>query len=186
MSLVFRRFEPETDTHLPFNCGHPDLNDFLTEVSDSTPNATLYQQERLSVTYVVEDSKTHNLLAYFSLLNDKIERELVDHTIWNRLSRRIPNAKRRSSYPALKIGRLAISLSSQRKGLGRIILSFLQGWYYQNPSAGCRFITVDALRDAIGFYRKCDFVQLVPSAPNDETTLMFFDIKSIEQSSNLT
>lgn len=179
MNLLFRRFQPETDTHLLFDCGQPDLNEFLTEVSDRTPNATLYHKERLSVTYVVEDSQTHSLLAYFSLLNDKIERELVDHTLWNRLSRRIPNTKRRSSYPALKIGRLAISAPFQKSGLGRFIISFLQGWFYQNPSAGCRFITVDALKEAVGFYSKCDFVQLVTPDLEEETVLMYFDLKGI-------
>ena len=45
-------------------------------------------------------------IAYFSLLNDKIEREITDNAAWNRLAREIPNIKRRKSQPAVKIGRL--------------------------------------------------------------------------------
>ena len=80
--------------------------DCLCEAGTAAPNASLYEEEHLAKTYIVEDSQTHDNLAYFSLLFDKIERSIAGPAIWNKLSRKIPNAKRRSSYPALKIGRL--------------------------------------------------------------------------------
>lgn len=179
MTLKYRRFQPSTDILLPFDCGNADLNGFLLETDTKTPNASSFEREHLACTYVVEDEASHLIVAYFSLLNDKIEREVADNSIWNKLSRVIPNAKRRSSYPALKIGRLAVSKSVQGSGLGRDILTFIQFWFFKDAKSGCRFITVDALLSAEEFYRRCDFKRLTDPAPTDETVLMFFDLKSI-------
>ena len=179
IDYTFRKFCPETDTLKPFDCGNPDLNGFLLETDTQEPNATLSDQEMVSVTYVVERDSTHETLAYFSLLNDKIERHLADRAIWNRLSRVIANAKRRSSYPALKIGKLAVSQDARSHGLGKQIILFIQGLYLQDRRAGCRFITVDALLEAEEFYRKCHFQRLLNPTPDDDTVLMFFDLKGI-------
>lgn len=106
MSISIRPFQPSVDTQKPFDCGKADLNGFLCETGDLTPNASMYEREHLAKTYIVEENDTRENLAYFSLLYDRVERSIVNPVIWNRLSRKIPNAKRRSSYPALKIGRL--------------------------------------------------------------------------------
>ncbi|MBQ5934646.1 MAG: GNAT family N-acetyltransferase [Bacteroidales bacterium] len=179
MKYIYRKFQPETDVLEPFDCGDADLNGFLLETDQETPNATFFEREHLACTYIVESNETHRIVAYFSLLNDKIDREVADNSIWNRLSRAIPNAKRRSSYPALKVGRLAISREAQGSGIGRQILNFVQTWFYNDPKSGCRFITVDALLSAENFYRHCDFKRLAAPSPKDETVLMFFDLKGI-------
>ena len=177
MSYSIRKFQPDTDIIKPFDCGIADLNGFLVETDSNTPNATLYDKEFLAVTYVANDDETSGLLAYFSILNDKIEREIAENKIWNRLSRNVPNAKRRSSYPALKIGRFAVDRSLQHSGIGKDIMFFIQTWYYQERFSGCRFITVDALREAEPFYTRCGFNRLADPEPEDETILMFFDLK---------
>ena len=177
MSYSIRKFQPDTDIIKPFDCGIADLNGFLVETDSNTPNATLYDKEFLAVTYVANDDETSGLLAYFSILNDKIEREIAENKIWNRLSRNVPNAKRRSSYPALKIGRFAVDRSLQHSGIGKDIMFFIQTWYYQERFSGCRFITVDALREAEPFYTRCGLNRLADPEPEDETILMFFDLK---------
>ena len=179
MSYIIRKFRAESDTLKPFDCGNTDLNGFLLETGTTGPNASLSEQELMAATYVVEDNSTHNILAYFSLLHDKIERDVVDKAIWNKLSRSIANAKRRSSYPALKIGKLAVNKSFKSQGLGTYILLFIEGLYVSERRAGCRYITVDALRGAEEFYRKNYFQRLVDPEPEDETVLMFFDLKGI-------
>ena len=68
MSYVFRKFQSETDVKKPFDCGNADLNGFLREKGSIEPNATNYGQEHLSVTYIVEDESSGEILAYFSLL----------------------------------------------------------------------------------------------------------------------
>ncbi len=179
MNFTIRKFQPSIDTLKPFDCGNADLNGFLTETADDTPNAALYAKELLAETYVVEEAITHNTLAYFSLLNDKIERDIADKQVWNHLSRQIPNAKRRSSYPGLKIGRLAVSKDAQGSGLGKKIINFIKFLFYDNRYSGCRFITVDALKTAEEFYQKCRFSPLKKNDSEDETILMFFDMKGI-------
>ena len=102
----FKRFNPN-DRIKPFNCGNDDLNGFLLEDNSSVSNAKHHANELLAVTYIVEDKEADKTIAYFSLLNDKIERYFADETEWKYLSKRIPNSKRRKSHPAVKLGRLA-------------------------------------------------------------------------------
>lgn len=180
MKPQIRNFIPGKDSLNTFDCGKSDLNNFLLETGDDTPNATKYEREHLSKTYIVEDQETNQTLAYFSLACDKIERAVSDPVIWNRLSRKIPNAKRRSSYPAIKIGRLAVSKDAQCSGLGQKILSFIKGTFFGSSKVGCRYLTVDAYLDAESFYSKCNFRPLVIPEPEDETVLMFFDLMSLE------
>ena len=168
MTYIFRKFNPVADSSKPFDCGNSDLNGFFRETESDVPNATSY---------------TANILAYFSLLHDKLEREYSDAKIWNKLSRKIPNIKRRSSYPALKIGRLAVSKNCRLSGLGTKIVHFIEALYLNFQYAGCRFITVDSLPSAIGFYERCKFhVLKSPSTESsqegDNTALMFFDLRS--------
>ena len=165
MNLELRKFRPGVDISKPFDCEDADLNGFLVETSTGTPNATFFAKELLAVTYVVEDKDSGDIVAYFSLLNDKVDREFVDPSIWNNLSRRIPNAKRRSSYPALKIGRLAVSAKMKGQDIGTKIINYIQTRCTSNPSTGCRFITVDAYCSAVDFYQKCDFKYLVKPEP---------------------
>lgn len=179
MNLELRRFHHGIDTLKPFDCGDADLNGFLVETDTGTPNATFFDSELLAVTYVLEDKDTGANVAYFSLLNDKVDREFVDPSIWNKLSRRIPNAKRRSSYPALKIGRLAVSNTLRGLDIGTKIINYIEARFTTNRTSGCRFITVDAYRSAVGFYRKCDFKFLVQPDSGNETVLMYFDLKSL-------
>ena len=126
MNLRLRKFRPGVDTTKPFDCSDADLNGFLVETSTGTPNATFFAKELLAVTYVLEDTDTGKIAAYFSLLNDKVDREFADPKIWNNLSRKIPNAKRRSSYPALKIGRLAVSDDMKGQDIGTKIINYIQ------------------------------------------------------------
>ena len=179
IDYLIRKFRPETDTTKPFDCGNPDLNGFLLETGTKEPNATLSEKELVAATYIVEDKKTRDTLAYFSLLHDKIDRHIADKAIWNRLSREIPNAKRRSSYPALKIGKPAVSQTIKSQGVGTQIINFIEWLYLQEQRAGCRFITVDALREAEEFYSKNFFKRLVDPEPDDDTVLMFFDLKGL-------
>lgn len=80
MNLRLRKFRPGVDTTKPFDCSDADLNGFLVETSTGTPNATFFAKELLAVTYVLEDTDTGKIAAYFSLLNDKVDRDSVDQS----------------------------------------------------------------------------------------------------------
>ncbi len=176
MAPQLRKLTPEYSIK-PFDCDDSDLNGFLLESDYSIPNARQHAVELLAVTYLIEDIKAGETIAYFSLLNDKIDREITDKKAWNRFSREIPNIKRRRSYPAVKVGRLAVSKKYQGQKWGKLIISFLKQLFTHNNRTGCRYITVDALCTAQSFYESCDFKVLVTPVKDDETVLMYYDLK---------
>ena len=180
MSIVLKKFTPDDTDILHFDCCNKDLNDYLLENDPNVPNAKHHARELLAETYLFEDDDIGETIAYFSLLNDKIDRDLSEKSTWNRLSRTIPNAKRRRSYPAVKIGRLAVSQKYQGKHIGRIVLNYIKRVFLDNRISGCRFISVDALREAVGFYEKAGFSILATPSQDDDTVLMFYDLKRMK------
>lgn len=109
----FLPLKAETDIK-PFKCKDNDLNEFLFDDSRK------YLTDLMAVTYLLEDLSYKRTVAYFSLLNDKITFDPEQRSIWNKLSRRIANAKRRKHYPAVKnreishIGRICWTRTGQR------------------------------------------------------------------------
>jgi GNAT superfamily N-acetyltransferase len=157
----------------PFDCGDEDLNNFLLN------DAKNYLKQRLAVTYVIEtDTET---IGYFCLLNDTVLRLFADKNAWKKLKKKIPNAKLRSNYPAIKIGRLAVSKNYAGYGFGKLLLLIAREMYSShNPQSGCRFVTVDAYRNAVPFYIKNDFDFLTTEDEDEPTRLMYFDLNAIE------
>ena len=124
---------------------------------------------------IENDSET---IAFFSLLNDKITITDTDSkSQWRKLIRdRMPFGKRFSSYPAMKIGRLGVSVNHQGQGWGAIIIDYLKELFISNNRTGCRYITVDAYRDSLAFYEKNGFVYLTSIDQDSDTRLMYFDL----------
>ncbi len=168
-----RQFQltPETDIK-PFKCADDDLNEFLFE------NAKHFQKELMAVTYLLEFMEQNKTVAYFSLLADKIIFNPEEKSVWNKLNRNIPNSKRRRSYPAVKIGRLAVGKEFSGFGIGTFIIDSIKYAFVNVKRLGCRFITVDALASAISFYQKNGFQFFTEEDQHDETRLMFFDLKN--------
>jgi GNAT superfamily N-acetyltransferase len=156
----------------PFESEDNDLNNFLLN------DAKDYQNSLLSVTYTIQsDTET---VAYYCLSNDRLSQRADEKSIWNRINRLISNKKRRKSYPAVKIGRLAVSKKYANMGIGTMIIRIVKR-LYQNTSlqhAGCRFIVVDAYRDALPFYEKNGFAYLTENDKNDATRIMYLDLKA--------
>jgi len=156
----------------PFKCAEDDLNGFLFD------DAKHFQEELMAVTYLLENRQENITVAYFSLLADKISFNPDEKTIWNKLNRGIPNSKRRRSYPAVKIGRLAVNEKHVGTGIGTFILDSIKYTYTTVKRIGCRFLTVDALNSATSFYEKNGFHFFTELDKNDETRLMFYDLKN--------
>lgn len=167
----------EGETVKAFDCGDDDLNDFI--VNECTP----YRKEKLAVTYVMEpedDTAHEHIAAFFSLANDRIS--LVDFdnkTQYNRFSKRFNNHKRLKSYPAVKIGRLGVSLEMKGQALGSFLLRFIKMFFLLDNKTGCRFITVDAYAAAVPFYLKNGFVPLNDDDLNDPTRLLYYDLNDV-------
>ena len=157
----------------PFDCGDSDLNEFLAKDSKK------FIENLLAVTYIIED--TENTIAFFSLLNDKISiLDTETKNQWRKLVKdKLPYGKRYNSYPAMKIGRLGVSILHKNQGWGTDILNYLKDLFVTNNRTGCRFITVDAYRDSLNFYEKNGFKYLTLSDKNSDTRLMFFDLKQL-------
>lgn len=158
-----------------FDCADEDLNDFLLN------EANLYRNALLSVTYVVEDKATREVLAYFSLSNDKVSiSDFESKTEFNRFRKhKFVNEKRLRSYPAIKIGRLAISKSAQHQSIGTYLLEFIEDYFIIDNKSGCRFVTVDAYVDAIPFYIKNNYQFLNNDDEDKRTRVMYFDLASL-------
>ena len=154
----------------PFNCGDLDLNEFL--INDSIK----FIRSLLAVTYVIENET--NTIAFFSLLNDKVSiLDTESKTQWRKLIKdKLPYGKRFNSYPAMKIGRLGVSLLYKKQGFGTDILNYLKDLFISNNRTGCRYITVDAYRESLDFYKKNGFEFMTSLDVNADTRLMYFDL----------
>jgi len=156
----------------PFESEDEELNDFLLN------DAKNYLAEMLAVTYLIE-SKTETI-AYFCLSNDNIRRE-VDMETWKKINRKVPNSKRKGSYPAVKIGRLAVTEKFAGNGFGRLMIRYVESMYHEeNQNSGCRFITVDAYGNATSFYERNGFQFFTEKDAGKPTRIMYFDLKSVQ------
>lgn len=89
----------------------------------------------LSVTYVLENNV--EIMAYFSVSNDKIAIPDSDKSTWRKIKVLFPHSKHRSDYPAVKIGRLGVSLKYQHSRIGSDILNFVKDVFISNNRTGC-------------------------------------------------
>lgn len=168
----FRQLE-EGEIVKSFNCGDAELNDFILNKADK------YKKSLLAVTYVYEEEDIP--LAYFSLSNDSLSYEKFENkSTFNRLNRNINNAKRMRQYPAVKIGRFAINETYKNLGIGSYLLYLIKSSMAFEQKSGCRFITVDAYNDAVGFYERNGFVMVNEFQADRRTQPMFFDLAQLQ------
>jgi predicted GNAT family N-acyltransferase len=171
-SLNVRIARLNNDTEIKsFESDDEDLNNFLLN------DAKDYLNSLLSVTYVIQSGT--DVLAYYCLSNDRLSQQVEEKSVWNKINRLIANKKRRKSYPAVKIGRLAVSKKFANMGIGTAIIKTIIELYVNSSlqHAGCRFITVDAYKEALSFYEKNKFKYLTENDQNDPTRIMYLDLK---------
>lgn len=170
MRLV--RLTPDTEL-VGFDCGDDDLNSFLVE------DAKNFLDKRIATSYLLVDGD--NIVAYFCLLNDKISRQDVTNNQWKKIKGAFPDRKQFGSYPAIKIGRFAVSSKYRGRNIGTDLMNLLKDMLNNNPNySAFRFLTVDAYISAINFYLKNNFKPLSEKIQNDHTRLLFFDMLELE------
>ena len=169
--LKLRRLNPG-EKRPPFECGDSDLNEFFH--IDSIHNGN----ELMSVTYVAELMEGREALAFFCVSNDAIKKDDAPRSAWERMLKLLPRAKRYSSMPAVKIGRLAVSKKLQSNGVGTQLIDFMKMWFTNGNKTGCRFIVVDAYNNqrTIKFYQNNEFEFLTQDDEKGDTRLMYFDL----------
>lgn len=143
-----------------FSCGNAVMDRFLID------DAFKCHQFRYVIFYKLFFKDSGEVIAYFSLANDSIHFDcpsdkcdmmecvspLVDANYRNHFGQQ-------TSFPAVNIAHLAVNIRFQRQGFGSDILQYICEVYRSPQSAGCQFVTVDALNtpEVNGFYMKNGF-----------------------------
>jgi GNAT superfamily N-acetyltransferase len=173
-SFKFLRLEYNTP-RLSFHCGDDSNAQDLTEffAVDSIASS----KQLFTVTYALVDLSENITVAFYSVMNDRIQKDQCNNGLYNRLSRVIPNKKRWKSYPAVKVARFGVHKDYQRKGIGTMLMDYIKGNFIDNNKTGCRFIVVDAYPDAVGFYEQNGFDFLLTRGEEQgKTRSMYFDL----------
>ena len=152
----------ENDETNGFCCGEAGIDEFIRR------EALGFQRERLGVTYLFMHKDEFVGFVTLSMADLKRAKMGVD----DRLAIGIEN------YPALLIGQLAVCEKFQDKDVGTYLCDFcLDRALKFSERVGCRFLTVNAIESAIGFYLKYGFV-LLPGQRDRKQKIMFLNILS--------
>ncbi|AJA69157.1 GNAT family N-acetyltransferase [Myroides odoratimimus] len=158
----------------PFDCGDKDLNSFLFK------KALHYKKELLATTFILENQE--RTIAYYTLFNDCLRVEDTTFSSKNAINRFLKtflsHPKRHlKSFPAIKIGRLAIDETFKGLGLGRVIINtIINNAIEMNKHQACKFITVDAYQTSLLFYERLGFKYLSDNDKNKDTRQMYLDL----------
>jgi len=159
---------------LDFDCGDDDINQFFFNDSKA------YLEKLLAVTYLLESNDCTVL--YFTLSNDKITAIESEKSYWRKVKSLFPHSKHRKDYPAVKIGRFGVNSKYKGKHIGTHVLDYIKHWMVTDNKTGCRFITVDAYRNAVPFYIENGFKFMGEAEKKryeegkKDTIAMYFDL----------
>lgn len=158
----------------PFDCGDADLNGFLVD------DAIAFHGKHIGKTFIIVNDEETEILAYFCLLNDKITKLEASNSAWKKIKKLFPHDKHFNSYPAVKIGRLAVSINHRQERLGSNLLWTIKNTLKDEVTlSDFRFLTVDAYLSAVPFYEKNGFRFLDAEDKNKHTRLMYYDMNEM-------
>jgi len=130
-----------------FDCGTPELNDYLTR------RATQDRRRNLTQIYVLVDTDApRQVLGYYTLSAAQIDTKQIS----GKEQRRLP----RYPIPCFRMGRFAVQQSSQGRGLGKRLLGCAVGrCLHVREEVAAYALIVDAKdSDAKSFYEHFGFV----------------------------
>jgi predicted GNAT family N-acyltransferase len=177
------KFNKQIRRQVNFDCGKVNLNTFFTV------EALQRYQELLGVTYYYVHKKNKDIVCYFTVLNDVINVEELPSGRKKSIKGKVASSFHSSSFPAVKIGRLAVDQKYIGTGVGNQVLDFIKAFFVFKNKTGCRFITVDSVNTpkVIDFYTRNGFIEVMSEeqekilrAPRPlKTRLLIYDLKSI-------
>lgn len=144
-----------------FFCADADLGDFLKN------DAKSYQEKMLGRTYLC--TYENKLVGFMTLCMDVIKADVMQK------GDKIEDVEIKS-YPALKIARLGVKKSFERRGIGTYLVDLSIGKARElSMAVGCRLIIVDSKPNAISFYKKLEF-KLMEKPQKRKHPLMYLDL----------
>lgn len=150
----------EDDKINDFCCGIKEIDEFINE------QALIFQKEHLGVTYLF--SYKGRLVGFVTLSMADLKREKMEFE--DRLIIGVEN------YPALLIGQLATQQEFQESGIGTYLCDFCLDIAQKiSKRIGCRFLVVNAIKNAVAFYEKYGFKMLKEQKKRTQK-IMFFNI----------
>jgi GNAT superfamily N-acetyltransferase len=148
--------------HQRFDCGDTALNEFLRQ------HAGQQQRKGFGKTYVALSDNGAEILGFVTLSAGQIA--TVD----------LPESSRLPRHPApvLRIGRLAVALAAQGKGVGQDLLAYaLRIAIEFSGQVGLYAVVVDAKHErAAAFYRRIGFI-----ATLDNPLCLFLPLATLRQ-----
>lgn len=150
-----------------FKTSNKELKDFLIE------DALTNQEMNISTTYIWFYNPKNKLIAYVTILADAIRIHGTKLGKWF-----LDQGVQYKTLPAIKIGRLCVDEDYKGRGIGTKITFFVMKKLIKvSKELGCRFLIVDAKKDAITFYKHMDFKVL---KEREKGTLpMYYDMIKI-------
>jgi GNAT superfamily N-acetyltransferase len=169
----------------PFSCGDDDLDDFFRNDADNFSRQLLGK----SFCYRLEEDMSVVVCA-FTLSTASMDVRRLPRNRRDKLTRKIPHEKSLSSYPAVLICRLGVSVDFRGLGIGTDLMENVIKPLFQNFRIGCRYLTVDAYNNpaSLRFYEANGFNYLFVSEQQEKdfiglrseqvlrTRLMYFDL----------
>jgi|GEM_PF-1357009 len=167
--LVVTPFKLETKGVKDFDCGSKPLNDFL-----STVEVEKYERLKLGRTYIV--FYEGELAGYFTISSGEIRASYVRANKRTRERRFIVE-----KIPGLKIGRLAVAVRFQNKGIGRALVAIIAGIARRmGAHVGMRVLIVQSKPESVRFYQRMGFVQVTNAKEKRRIHRTFFlDVYSL-------
>lgn len=136
-----------------FSCSIPEYEEFLRD------QALDFQDLNIARTYLLINKANADIVSYMSLVSDSIRLKNDERTL------EFPEHIKFSSFPSIKIGKLAVNATYRQhyKGIGSLMIELARGIATEvNESVACKFITVDADVEndplLVDFYGKNSFV----------------------------
>lgn len=171
----------------PFHCGDEDLDEFFST------DAPLYHDARMCKSYcftLISDPTV--IVCAYSLSNDSVNVRHLPNARKKKVNTDIDSSKRMNRYPALLIGRLAVSIDFSNKGIGSELLSIIKRLaVMQDNLSDFRFLAVDAKNEdmPLHYYEKNRFTYLYSTEKQEsehtkldlplKTRFMFFDLMNL-------
>lgn len=147
-----------------FNCGHQNLNQYLKEYAGQD------MKRKLSVCFVWYESK--KIKGFYTISSLSIPNSGLPEKFAKILSKSYPE------LPVILVGRLAIDLKFQGKGLGKLLLvdALYRSFYLTQNKIGSVAVVIDPIdTSSRNFYLKFGFIEL------PESKRLFLPMKTIEK-----